>query len=434
MKGGYVDPDNVYGVCIGQVPTQPEGEEPWYERLRGRVRGGQTGGGLVYGALLTHLPVSMPTEAKHTIALNIELVTHGARPATLLESADYNDIDSFYAATTTIKRLLEPYTQVAVLLKRGTHPQLLVYNLARVPPALVRAAMSSNDAMGKVLGYQCAGEQNSESYVTVRYFYSAPTLESEEELYTELCSQSEVDIKRVERQLSSYNAVARPLGVVLRVFIKQPMMSAFDLFNISMQPGGVPAEVQKKAQEALVQHLGDAGGLESVAELLKVKSPVEVRWPWYATLVYVFGVNDMILAAYKTRDNTVTRELSDLVISTLASMTPVLVDEDTNPWKQRRVSNIDTIYDVLSAIVHKQYDLLNREQQRVFSQLSKTRLSEAASYLVSPWSPAQWDALYILIVTVVMYDMFALGQQVGLKRHPKKENDWLESLASVLFS
>ena len=42
MKGGYIDPDNVYGVCQGLVPTVLDEGVPWYERLRGRVRGGAT--------------------------------------------------------------------------------------------------------------------------------------------------------------------------------------------------------------------------------------------------------------------------------------------------------------------------------------------------------------------------------------------------------
>lgn len=434
MKGGYIDPDNVYGVCQGLVPTQPEA--PWYERLRGRVGGGGVtphGHGLVYGALLTHLPPNMPAEAKHTIALNIELVVHGARPATLLESADYGEMDTFYAAVTTIKRLVQPYTQVAVTMRRGTHPQLLVYNQARVPPALVRAAMRSNDAMGKVLGYQCAGEQGRASYVMVRYFYSVATLPQEEELYTEMCSESEVDTQRVQRQLASYNAVARPLGVTIRVFIKQPVMSPVDLFATSMQPGGVPATTAEKAQEALVQHLGDAG-LEGVAAHVQAQPASRTRWPWYATLVHVFSIHDMVVAAYGQRDGTLSRELSDLLMDTLATMTPVFKDDPSNPFMQRNITHVETVNDVLSAIAQKQYDLLNEEQDRVFYLLNQTPLSEAASYMVTPWLPAQWDALYVLMVTVLLYNMFGLGAQVGLTRNEKREKQWLEDEAGVLFS
>jgi hypothetical protein len=375
----------------------------------------------------------MPAEAKHTIALNLELVVHGARPATLLESADYGDMDMFYATATTIKRFVMPYTQVAVTTRRGTHPQLLVYNQARVPRLLVRAAMRSNDAMGKVLGYQCAGEQGRASYVMVRYFYSAATLPDEEELYTEMCSESEVDMQRVQRQLASYNAVARPLGVSISVFIKQPVMSAMDVFLTSMQPGGVPAAVAENAQAALVQHLSDAE-LQGPAAHVEAQPASQIRWPWYATLMHVFSVHDMLVAAYAERDGTLRRELSDLLTDTLATMTRVFIDDDSNPFMQAEVTHITSVSGVLSAIAHKQYELLNAEQDRVFYLLNKTQLSEAASYMVTPWSPAQWDALYILMVTVLVYDMFGLGPKVGLTRNQGRETQWLEDEARVLFS
>jgi len=322
-----------------------------------------------------------------------------------------------------------------VTMRRGTHPQLLVYNQARVPRLLVRAAMRSNDAMGKVLGYQCAGEQGRASYVMVRYFYSAATLpqEEEEELYTEMCSEREVDMQRVQRQLASYNAVARPLGVSIRVFIKQPVMSPMDLFATSMQPGGVPAPVAEKAQEALVQHLSDAG-LEGVAAHVQAQPASQIRWPWYATLLHVFSVHDMLVAAYGERDGTLRRDLSDLLMDTLATMTPVFKDGDSNPFMQGEVTHITTVSGVLSAIAQKQYDLLNEEQERVFYLLNKTQLSEAASYMVTPWSPAQWDALYVLMVTVLLSDMFGMGPKVGLKRNAGREKQWLEDEAGVLFS
>lgn len=66
MRGGYLCPSHQLGI-----------------------RGGENGG-LVYGALLSALPFTMTSAQRHEIALNVELVVHAARPATMLESADHN--------------------------------------------------------------------------------------------------------------------------------------------------------------------------------------------------------------------------------------------------------------------------------------------------------------------------------------------------------
>lgn len=304
---------------------------------------------------------------------------------------------------------------------RAQHPQFVVFNKARVPLPLLRAALAGNRvAMGKILGYQCAGEGGG---ATVQYFVRVPAVEEELELYAEMCSATEVDGNRVEKQVALFNSIASPLGVTIRAMVKEPVISLVDLFHAVMKEGVIP----DGAHAAVVQHLNDAG-LSTLADVASASDPSKLRWAMLVTLLYIFAIDDMLMTPYADSHNTLSRELVDSLYDTFERMTPAFLTD------QARVSRIDSVSDVLSAILNKQYDFLNSSQERVFQLLKNTPLVESASFMVQPWTPVMWDALYVLILAVLKFDIYGLVSQTGMRRQPGKEQAYLESVAAVLFS
>lgn len=364
-----------------------------------QLRGGVNGNGEL-DALKQFLedalaPLDLHVKHFYDILFNTLLVAAGARTGTLVESADYGTNTHLFDGIVRALQSAPLPPHVKQGFRKGVKatPQYLLYSAA-LPAHLVRSALNINStntqvAMGKVLGFQCAGQLASPYSVKFNVFPG----EGEEgyNFYTEACADhpDEDVLEEMERK---FQAVAAPYGWHVDFYIDRGMLLD-ELLEIMQRHSA--AELNEYRMEVLQNVTGEM--LYELATYLEQRDEWDestIEWPLVVAAL-IATQHDPLSVLY----GDLTTAESAVIESTTAEGERMLLPSYRRELKSRRVTRVETMTDLLALLAQHDVARVNGHRDDVMRLLNGTMLEGVVERYVEEFMTTwQLDALYVMLV------------------------------------
>lgn len=367
-----------------------------------QVRGGQRGDDALKQFLEDALtPLNLSDRQYYNILFNTLLVAAGARTATLVESADYGmETHKFEGIVRALQSAPLP-SHVKQAFRKGaeTAPQYLVYSTA-LPDRLVKSALdlhrsNSTVAMGKVLGFQCAGELASP--YNVRFSVYPDDGGEGYEFYVEVCKERpDEDIAKAMHQ--KFSAVAARYGwdVQFRIQYAMPL----DDMLAYMQTHSA-AELNEQHRDMVLETLDGEMLTELEQFLQQQKQWDESTIEWPLVIAALISTQHTPLSVLYGNMTTAEDEASQEVTSRAEQM---LLPAFRRELKSRRVVEVNSVTALLALLAQHDVTRVNEHRADMRRLLAGTKLEGAVDMFPDFTTTRQLDALYVLIVFRVLHD------------------------------
>lgn len=360
---GYTARNGYFGVLQGGAT--PQNPEPVVHRL------------------LTALPPALPLENAYDVAWNVHLVSAGIRSATLLERADLLVVDEsvFDATVAAIRDAVstQPNVETRMRSPGSATRQFLVYNTSRVTAQDVHDAVDMEDppAMGKVLGFQCAGQIGSPYSV----FFFLQTGDAEPVMfYAEMCNDAP-DSSVIARQTRQFNEEAKKFG--------WSVTSKTDYnATIPMMVQQLLSDSPEFSLDTLLNHCENVGLLVFQRRL---EQGLVLTRHTRAILAGLLAYLEPLIDVYAMHNNFT--QFMGTYESNVEQVERLLLGTQAVP--QGELTGL-----VVAAAVSQQYDTLNTIAKQV---MRAVRHALKVRNMKTPRSPQQWDLLAAVLAVHTLH-------------------------------
>jgi len=148
---------------------------------------------------------------EYDILFNLLLVKYGARPAYLLEGANFEPIEAYAAE---IKRLYPEFHQTVEYIVDNRTARILIHSAKLPAPVRPRRGRYDSEQpdiwLAENLGFYCKGiAPDDVDRVSIHYFLMIEGDDSFNNLYSEICSLDKFSRHHFDEKLNSFQAVAQ---------------------------------------------------------------------------------------------------------------------------------------------------------------------------------------------------------------------------------